>query len=125
MKTYVGTDIIEVERIKKALENENFKKRVFSQKEIEYCESKNQNVKYQHYAARFAAKEAVYKAISSNIGDKYKIEWRNIEVLNDKNGRPTVKLIGLHDKKDLQIDISITHIKEYALATAILTINNS
>ena len=125
MKTYVGTDIIEVERIKKALENENFKKRVFSQKEIEYCESKNEIVKYQHYAARFAAKEAVYKAISSKIDDKYKLEWRNIEVLNDKNGKPTVKLIGLHEKNELQIDISITHIKEYALATAILTINNS
>ena len=65
MKVTCGTDIIEIERVKESIENtgDAFLRRVFTEKEIEYCESKNKQ-KYQHYAARFAAKEAVFKAIS-------------------------------------------------------------
>ena len=69
MKVTVGTDIIEVERIKEALENDKFANEVFTEKEIEYCESKNKT-KYEHYAARFAAKEAEFKAISKFLKDK-------------------------------------------------------
>ena len=62
MNITCGTDIIEIERIKESIENigEKFLKRVFTDKEIEYCESKKVQ-KYQHYAARFAAKEATFK----------------------------------------------------------------
>lgn len=121
MKVTVGTDIIEVVRIKNAIEaNEKFAETVFTCKEIEYCESKKIN-KYQHYAARFAAKEAVFKAISNCLDDKYSISWRNVEILNDKNGRPYINFIDIEIKlKD--VDISLSHIKDYAVANAVVTI---
>lgn len=121
MKTYVGTDIIEVERIKNALDNPNFLLKVYTDNEINYCEGKNENIKYQHYAARFAAKEAVFKAISNKLDNKYEIGWKNIEILNEESGRPKVNIIGI-DLKKIEIDVSISHIKEYATATAIVTV---
>ncbi len=80
MKISCGTDIIEIERIKDSIEetNNKFLNRVYTEKEIEYCESKKIQ-KYQHYAARFAAKEAVFKAISIKLEDKYSICWKDIE----------------------------------------------
>ena len=115
MKITVGTDIIEVERIKKAIEdNPHFAETVFTKKEIEYCESKKKS-KYEHYAARFAAKEAVFKAISKYLGNKYDISWKNAEILNEKDGRPYVNLIDVNvNFKD--IDISLSHLKDYAIA---------
>lgn len=114
MRILIGTDIIEVDRIKKALKNENerFQKRVFTDNEIKYCESKGIQ-KFQSYAARFAAKEAIYKALSSYIVSDYK--WTDFEVVNESNGRPKVKL---HiDIKEIEnIDISLSHCKEYAVA---------
>ena len=117
MEYKIGTDIIEVNRIKNAMENEKFVLRVFTSKEIEYCESKGP-AKYQHYAARFAGKEAVFKSISLFFEDKYEIDWKSVEILNDKNGRPYINI--LEDKiKNIEIDISLSHIKETAIATAI------
>ena len=119
MKVYCGTDIIEIERIKENIENEKtgeaFKKRVFTKNEIEYCESKK-NQKYQHYAARFAAKEATFKALSEQLDNKFSISWNNIEILNNEQGRPYIKLIGItfNDIKDM--DLSLSHCKEYAVA---------
>ena len=65
MKILTGTDIIEINRIKNSIEElgESFKNKIFTEKEIEYCESRR-NAKYQHYAGRFAAKEAIFKAVS-------------------------------------------------------------
>ena len=121
MKVTVGTDIIEVERIKKAIEsNEKFIETVFTQKEIEYCESKK-ITKYEHYAARFAAKEAIFKAISNYLKDKYSISWKNVEVQNSKNGRPYINFIDI-DIKIKDVDISLSHIKDYAIANAVVTI---
>ena len=121
MRVTVGTDIIEVERIKKAIEdNIKFAETVFTEKEIEYCESKKIN-KYEHYAARFAAKEAVFKAISNSLDDKYSISWKNAEVLNDKNGKPYINFIDI-DIKVKNVDISLSHIKDYAIASAVVTI---
>lgn len=117
MNYKIGTDIIEVDRIKNAMENERFVLRVFTNREIEYCESKG-NSKYQHYAARFAGKEAVFKAISPFLNDKYEINWKNVEIINDDNGRPIVNLIDV-DIFNIEIDISLSHLKEYATATAI------
>ena len=93
MRVRTGTDIIEIERVKKSIEETDgkFCERVYTKKEIEYCESKNIQ-KYQHYAARFAAKEAIFKAISANMENKYEITWKDVEVLNDKNGRPYVEI---------------------------------
>ena len=117
MKVTCGTDIIEIERIKKSIEETEgrFLERVYTEKEIAYCESKKSQ-KYQHYAARFAAKEAVFKAISVCIPDKYSICWKDIEITNNEQGRPHVSLIGIESKNIESIDISISHCKEYAVA---------
>ena len=119
MKISCGTDIIEVERIKKAVENlgDKFLKEVYTQKEIEYCESKN-ITKFEHFAARFAGKEAVFKAVSNMLSNKYELTWTDIEILNDKEGRPFVKL-NKEKIKNVKIDISLSHLKEYALANCI------
>lgn len=117
MKVTCGTDIIEIDRIKNSIEElgDKFLDRVFTKKEIDYCESKK-NQKYQHYAARFAAKEAAFKAISWKIEDKYKICWKDIEVENDKQGRPILKITNIALKDIENIDISISHCKNYAVA---------
>ena len=120
MKINVGNDIIEVERIKQ-LYNKYHKKfidRVYTQNEIVYCESKGLN-KYESYAARFAVKEAVFKAISSYLENKYTISWKDIEVINDESGKPYAKIQG-RVFEEANIDISISHVKEYAIATAVV-----
>ena len=123
MKISCGTDIIEIPRIRQAIEDmgENFLQRVFTKKEIAYCESKKAQ-KYQHYAARFAAKEAVFKAISILLEDKYSICWKDIEVINDKQGKPKVNLIGVNLKNIEQIDLSISHCKQYATANVVVVL---
>ncbi len=112
-----GVDIIEISRIKDAIENigEKFLDKVFTEKEIEYCESKK-NQKFQHYAARFAAKEAIFKAISESIGNKYEMNWKDYEVLNDENNRPFINIDKKYKKNIENMDISISHCKEYAVA---------
>lgn len=121
MKTFCGTDIIEIERIQESIESigQQFINRVFTQNEIEYCESKNA-MKYQHYAARFAAKEATFKAISKLIDNKYSIGWKNMEVYNDSNGRPNLKFVDCNIPGLTEIDISISHCKTYAMAMVIV-----
>lgn len=123
MKIKTGVDIIEIERVKKCIEETEgkFCDRVYTEKEIEYCESKKAQ-KYQHYAARFAAKEAVFKAISVMIPDKYDINWKDIEILNDDTGRPYVNILNHDIIKSEDIDISISHCKEYTVANAIFTV---
>ena len=121
MKVTCGTDIIEISRIKESIEKTGkaFLERVFTENEIKYCESKKKQ-KYQHYAARFAAKEAAFKALSWKIDDKYSVCWRDFEVENTEQGRPTLKIVGI-DLKDIEdIDISISHCKEYAIANVIV-----
>ena len=118
MKVTCGTDIIEIYRIKESIEKlgEAFLERVYTENEIKYCESKKKQ-KYQHYAARFAVKEAALKALSWKIEDKYSICWTDFEVNNNIQGRPALKIIGI-DLKDIEnIDVSISHCKDYAIAT--------
>ena len=122
MNVSCGTDIIEIERIRDSIEStgESFIDRVFTKKEITYCESRKKQ-KYQHYAARFAAKEATFKAISCILNDKYSITWKDIEVVNNKQGRPIVNLYGVEAEEKIQnIDISISHCKEYAVANVVI-----
>ena len=125
MKISCGTDIIEIKRIKESINDlgTKFLERVYTDKEIEYCESKN-NQKYQHYAARFAAKEAVFKAISSRLNNKYDIGWKNIEVVNDENGRPRAGLLDIEIQEIEEMDISISHCKEYATANVVVIWKN-
>ena len=117
MNILIGTDIIEINRIKAIENNESFLKRIYTKKEIEYCENKKTQ-KYQSYAARFAAKEAIYKAISELI-DEFK--WTDFEILNRKNGKPYVNLkININNIKE--INISLSHCKEYATAYVVVEI---
>lgn len=78
--------------------------------------------KYQHYAARFAAKEATFKAISSLLEDKYSICWKDIEVVNDSQGKPKVNILGVDETRIESISISISHCKEYATANVVAVI---
>lgn len=129
MQIKSGIDIIEVDRIKKSIEEsgDGFIKRVYTEQEIKYCESKNKN-KYQHYAARFAVKEAGFKAVSTLLKDKYSISWKNIETVNDENGKPGIKFIAVSKEiekelnKIVSIDVSISHIKECAIANVVALI---
>lgn len=124
MQIKSGIDIIEVERIKSSIDEmgDNFLNRVYTENEIQYCESKKKN-KYQSYAARFAVKEAAFKAVSTLIKDKYSISWKNIETTNDENGRPSVKFISLTKEVEKElakiesIDVSISHLEKYTVAT--------
>ena len=119
MQVKTGTDIIEVERIKESIEKlgDKFLNRVFTENEIKYCEEKNIS-KYEHYAARFAAKEAIFKAISPLLDNKFSIDWTDIEILNDDQGRPYA-VLSKENFKNINIDISLSHIKEYAIAMAV------
>ena len=125
MTDYCGIDIIEVERIKEAIiTTSGFREKVFTKYESEVGEKKGDFVKYQYYAGRFAAKEAVYNALSAVLGDK--IWFGDIEILNDKhlNNRPYVNIVK-EELRELQIsgriiiDVSISHIKETAVASAV------
>lgn len=122
----IGTDIIEVNRIKSAVENIDFLNRIYTNNEIEYCKNTKQ-MQYQHYAVRFAAKEAIYKALSGKLNGKYDISWKDVEILNDNNGRPFVKFIKYPENIQnslLSIDISLSHIKNMASATCVIEWRN-
>lgn len=132
MSIYCGTDIIEVSRIKNAiLENSKFKTSIFSESEIEDIEkSSNEDVKYQRYAGRFAAKEAIYKALSEIlVKEKLSPSFLSVEIINDLDcrRRPYVKVLDemlqeIFIKYDIKIDLSISHVKECAVAMAVVNI---
>lgn len=118
----IGVDIIEIERIKKIIDRfeDRFLKKIYTENEINYCITKVN--KYQHFAARFAAKEAIYKALTET-GQKI-ANWKNIEVFNQSNGLPIVKTYGklkeyLSDDKEIKLTIS--HSDNYVVCFAIIT----
>ena len=117
-----GVDIIEISRIKSAISKDNkFIDRLFTQKEIDYCEAKAK--KAQHYAARFASKEAFFKALGT--GWRNGMSWTDIEIQNDPLGKPEIVLSGetlLYFKKLKlkSISLSISHSKEYAVGFVII-----
>lgn len=123
MKVYSGIDVIEVERIKENIEKyeSRFLNKIYTEKEIEYCESKGVQ-KYQSYAGKFAAKEATFKAISNLLNNKYDIEWKDIEIINDENGRPFICL-STDLKNIIQIDVSVSHIETVAVANVLILTN--
>lgn len=122
MKVTCGTDIIEIDRIKDLIEDakERALSKIYTAKEREYCESKG-NVKYQHYAARFSAKEAIFKAVSDKLKDKFELTWNDVEILNDENGRPEVHFVQKQIEGLQSIEISLSHCRNYATATAVVT----
>ncbi|MDO5557107.1 MAG: holo-ACP synthase [Clostridia bacterium] len=122
MKIFCGTDIIEVSRIKKIIDDkvgEKFLNKIYTEKEIEYCNSKGKN-KYEHFAARFAAKEAVFKALSQEYKND-EISYKDIEIDNKENGRPFVNINNM-TQPNINVDISLSHIKEYAIANCVVTV---
>ena len=125
MKVKCGVDIIEISRVQKSIDNlgDSFLNKIFTEKEIEYCEKKGKS-RYEHYAARFAVKEAVFKAISKTLEDKYSISWKDIETTNDEQGRPRVEISNINNNIIENIDISISHCKEYAIANAVVVLKN-
>ncbi|OGS19073.1 MAG: holo-[acyl-carrier-protein] synthase [Elusimicrobia bacterium RIFOXYA2_FULL_40_6] len=108
-----GIDIIEVDRIAKLVKNKNFLDKIFSKEEVEYCRKRKNSA--QHYAVRFAAKEAIWKA----VGDR-KLSHRDISVKNDRLGKPSAVLPKRLDRIRKKLCISLSHTKNYAVALAIL-----
>jgi holo-[acyl-carrier protein] synthase len=118
LKISCGTDIIEIERVKQSIQKyeEKFKTNIYTKNEVEYCESHKQQ-KYQHYAARFAAKEAIFKAISKRLSESY--SWTDFEILNTEYGKPEV-FLKTNIPEIESIDISLSHCKEYATAMVVV-----
>ncbi len=110
-----GVDITEVRRIRSAIEKwgNDFLKRVFTASELK--NAKNRTSFYQHLAGRFAAKEAVFKAAGDN-----KISWQDIQIHNDRQGKPYAQFLNGRGR-NINVHISISHVKTYAVASAIIT----
>lgn len=107
----IGIDIVDVKRIKRIMFNKRFIERVFSKKEIKYCNSfKN---KHERFAARFAAKEAFIKC----LGSKKKPPLNMIEIINSKDGVPYIYVNGKMIKNCL---VSLSHVEEYAVAVCVI-----
>lgn len=118
-----GVDIVEVFRMRDAIKKwgDNFLSKIFTSREIKYSNSRR--FSHQHYAARFAAKEAVVKAFGEPR--KFPIKWTDIEVLNDKEGKPVIEFhedaLKLKKKKKVNdVIVSMSHSKNYAVANVIL-----
>lgn len=120
----IGTDLVDVERMAEKLEKKaGFKELVFSADEIRYCEART--FKYEHYAARFAAKESFLKAIGT--GWSKGTAFNEIEIVNDEQGKPELRFLGItantiEGLKLGRILVSLSHTK--TMATAIVIIEN-
>lgn len=119
----IGIDIIEIYRIKNILDNKKrFLNKIFTDKEIKYFESKN--FKAETVAGNFCAKEAISKAFGTGIKN---FNFNDIEILRDVNGKPVVKTYNNLNKicidyNVLEIQVSISHSKDYAVANAIVLV---
>lgn len=110
----IGNDIVEIERIEKAILRVGFIERVFSEKEID--ELNKRGAKGENYAGKFAAKEAISKALGTGVRGFNLVD---IEILKNSLGKPEVYLNGSLSDKNIKIELSISHSREYAVATAI------
>ncbi len=108
----VGVDIVEIKRLARHANNRRFLQRVFTAEEVAYCKARKNSA--QHYAVRFAAKEAVWKA----IGDRA-LMHRDIQVWNRPDGKPEVKFPAKFKKFSRHISISLSHGRDYAVAMAV------
>ncbi len=121
----IGTDIIEISRIQNSIEKygDRFLKRIFTETEKKYSESFNEN-KFQHYAARFAAKEAFSKAIGTGLTRGFK--FREIGIRNEITGKPVVNLEGGLAKKwgQYNVEISLSHTGTHAVAYIVIHENH-
>ena len=117
----IGNDIIEIERIEKAISKEGFKDKIYTQRELENIKKRGNRA--ETYAGVFSAKEAISKAIGTGVRE---FSLTNLEILNDDLGKPYVVVSEKLDKiikskkEDYQIEISISHSKKYVIAMAII-----
>ena len=117
----IGNDIIEIERIEKAISKESFKNKVYTQRELKNIKKRGDRV--ETYAGIFSAKEAISKAIGTGVR---KFSLTDLEILNDDLGKPYVVVSEKLDKiikskkEDYQIEISISHSKKYATAVVMV-----
>jgi holo-[acyl-carrier protein] synthase len=118
----IGIDMIETERVAASInKKKGFRELVFSKKEIAYCEKKTN--KFEHYAARFAAKEALFKALGTGWGKG--TAFNEIEITNNKAGKPGISFLGqtantITGMKLGKISVSLSHIKTMASAIVII-----
>lgn len=118
----IGTDLIETRRIHKLIsEDPDSKEQIFTQDEIKYCES--MRYKQQYYAARFAAKEAFFKALGT--GQRDGLAFSDVEIIKDELDKPEIRLHGqarafCEENGITKIHVSLTHIKEFANAMVVL-----
>ncbi len=119
----IGVDIVEIDKLRLAMvrRGERLRNRAFTQSEIQYCEERANQ--YQHYAARFAAKEAVFKAIGSGWRDG--VGWHDVEVRNEMSGKPVITLGGRTLELATRMGVkrawlSLSHTDQYAVAQVIL-----
>ncbi len=110
-----GVDITEVRRIRAAAEKwgNDFLSRIFTDAELKNAKTKNSF--YQHLAGRFAAKEAIFKAVGDN-----ELSWKDIQINNDPAGKPVCSFLNGRGK-NINVHISISHVKTYAVASAVVT----
>ena len=117
----IGNDIIEIERIEKAISKEGFKDKIYTQRELENIKKRGNRA--ETYAGVFSAKEAISKAIGTGVRE---FSLTNLEILNDDLGKPYVVVSEKLDKiikskkEDYQIEISISHSKKYVIAMAMI-----
>lgn len=121
LRVRVGVDIVGVGRLQRLVtENPEVERRLFTERELSYCRGKRR--RFEHLAGRFAAKEAVLKAIGSGLGSR--MRWTDVEVVRGKAGRPHVQLAGAVESAAsargiAEIDISLSHTEGYAVAQAV------
>lgn len=118
----LGNDIIEIERIRQAIErSSSFVERVYTPHEIDYCESRNKG-RYESFAGIYAAKEAFIKALGTGMRHG---SWQDIEIYHDELGAPLIRLQdtfkNIYETLGYtNIHVSISHCKEYVMSTVIL-----
>jgi holo-[acyl-carrier protein] synthase len=108
----IGVDIVEIDRIAQSIRNPRFLRRVFTAGEIAYCRSRKNGA--QHFAVRFAAKEAVWKA----VGER-RLLHRHIQIRNRPNGKPEVFFPAPFSRLAQRVSVSLSHGRDYAVAMAI------
>lgn len=119
----IGTDIIEIERIERAVNrSQRFCDKIFTKGEQAYCNGRN-HARFESYAARYAAKEAMFKALGT--GYRYGFAFNEVEVLNDDLGKPEIHAHGkvkkfLKENRVSQIHLSLSHARENAVAYVVL-----
>jgi holo-[acyl-carrier protein] synthase len=116
----IGTDIIEVSRVLNSSTREDSRKKLFTEKEIAYCSKQDGG---QSYAARFAAKEAFFKALGTGWSNN--LAWTDVEILNNESGKPYFLLHGealsqMNALGGKTVHLSLSHIKSHAIAYVII-----